>query len=90
MKNELDQINKKLDKISEHMNDIKIDVSKNTVDLSHHIKRTDLLEQDLRKQGDTMSQMQKDMISHTSKVRGIGIVASLVISILLTILGFKR
>jgi len=40
----LDQLNSKMDKCLENQSEMKVDIAKNTVDLSHHIKRTDMLE----------------------------------------------
>lgn len=41
--------NPKYDKIIDILTDIRIDVAKNTVDLSHHIKRSDLLQEQQKK-----------------------------------------
>ena len=44
MKEMLEKIDEKLDKIHENITEVKIDVAKNTVSLDHHIKRTDELQ----------------------------------------------
>jgi hypothetical protein len=40
----LDRIEEKIDKLIEVTQSIRIEAAKNTVDLRHHIKRTDILE----------------------------------------------
>ena len=39
-----ERIEEKIDKLNETMTEIKIVLSKNTVDIAHHIKRTDILQ----------------------------------------------
>lgn len=45
----LQRFEEKLDKIIESQSQMRVDVAKNTVDLAHHIKRTDMLENKMQK-----------------------------------------
>lgn len=83
MKDELKGLDRKLDKIIENINDSKVDIAQMKVDIAHHIKRTDLLEQDLRTQSTHTEEFKDEFLKHTSKVRG----ATIFIGALIPVIG---
>ncbi|HEY0750142.1 MAG TPA: hypothetical protein VGD26_03240, partial [Chitinophagaceae bacterium] len=59
-------VDEKLDKISEHLNSIDVTLAKQAVQLEHHIYRTDLAEEHLKR----LEQEIKPMKKHVEQVNG--------------------
>ena len=64
-----ERLEEKLDKLAETTNKILVEAAKNTVDLQHHIKRTELLEM----QQSNLAKQQHKMIQLLYIGAGIGI-----------------
>lgn len=77
----LDRIEAKMDKMQDNMGEMKEILARNTSDIEHHIKRTDLAEQNL----ELLREDLKPIKNHVSFVKGVmwalGIVGAFVMAL---------
>lgn len=73
--NELEKINDKLDKMSEMMSEIQVSQARTEVSIVEHIRRTDLLEEN-------MELIKKDMAPVKEHVAKVNLVAKIVAGVL--------
>lgn len=67
----MDEIKSKLDKISDDIVEIKITLASQAVDVAHHIKRSDLLEEKLEVLKQGLDADLKPIKDHVSQMDGI-------------------
>ena len=69
MEKELEKINEKLDKLTDDIVDVKVILAKQEENIKHHIKRTDLLEENVEILRD---EMRKDLRPIKKHVQSVG------------------
>lgn len=78
MKDQLDKIEAKVDKIEDSISNIDITLAKQSKDLEHHIFRTDLAEQNLELLRAEMQPIKKHVALMDAGLKIMGVLASVV------------
>lgn len=87
MKDDLHKIEAKLDKLDARLDDIAITLAKNTQSLEVHIKRTNMLEDYLKKvEEEDLKPIKRHVMQVTAGIRGIAWFCSLVAAIVSVLL----
>lgn len=81
-----DRIFEKLDKIDERLNSIDKTLERNTISLEYHIKRTDILQNEVEKMNEDLTPVE----DHVKKVHFILKVGSMLGGIVLFIMGVLK
>lgn len=78
----LEKIDTKQDEMADRISLIEITLAKNTKDIEHHIKRTDLLEEHINGSIDTIKSDMKPINDHVTFIKNIGKLIAVLAAIL--------
>lgn len=62
--------------MQDHLHEIKVILAKIETDLRHHVKRTELLEEDLRKQREEFTPLRKEVATINGLIKALMVLAS--------------
>lgn len=77
MKERLDRLDSKIDKLDESLNKINITMIRNTDSLEYHIKRTDILQAEVKKIDEGIKPLEKHLHYVHGIAKGLGLLALL-------------
>lgn len=77
MKERLERLEDKVDKISDTLNKINVTLEVNTQSLVHHIKRTDLLQAEVKQLDNDLEPFERHLIRVESVFKILGVVSLL-------------
>lgn len=78
MSDRFDRMEKKLDKIDDHLSNIDVTLGKQAVELEHHIRRTEIAEEQLTLIREEIQPLKKQKIMFDTVFKIIGIAASFI------------
>jgi hypothetical protein len=83
LRDEVAAIHAKLDRMQEHGARVDVTLTAQAKDIAHHIKRTDLLEEQVRASADAMKPVQE----HVARVKNVGWFMAGILGVSATVLG---